>query len=659
MAFKCVMSVIVLVFAIKMTWGQIWADPSRTLKAISTVDAMASHGVFIRELGTFSTTMSEYKIIIPFSTSDYENAFKSIDLGLRNMVFQYDKYFNRTSWPEESFLNNTVGVTRMRLLEAVLRVQARLNETVKVIEKDFISIQDLINNKRVTKRVQRGLFDFIGKGLNFMFGLATQDEINETNQRIVRTKKFNVNLIESTRHLATIIKTQDIEISSLQKIQVTVLNNTLNLIQGFKRLVFGAAAQTEEILKITLFDKLHDFERDTYHTLTTLSRKINKFSIAMQEAIEGKLSSFLLPPDVLHNIILDIESNLPAHLSTLELAQSHKFFEIYNLLRVDFEHLKDGRKVFGITIPIVNDYDIFKLVFISSLEIPFSARVNSTAKINIGNNKIFAINTKTKKGFEINKDKLKQARKFLNHFYTDAGHYTFEDQCKIDCILSIQAGEGGDEDCSKIITAHSNTSEIIHLERDKWYFSVKGTQKLKTVCLNENEGHNKSKLFNISGYGELIIPVECTIFWGREVVNGIFKGTREVKVPGISKILTINVPPATLALSNPWKKFSESHWDINSLEKMELGLKNEMSYQYKNTLLHEKTAKLLNHVQEIMSKTEMGLGNDWNYLDVINTKESFLVITILISLICNVGMYFILRARMRKTFIKFLKKMNE
>ena len=147
----------------------------------------------------------------------------------------------------------------MRLLEAVLKVQAILNKMVKVIEKDFMTIQDLIKNRRETKRVQRSLFDFIGKLLNFIFRTPKQYEINETYQRIVKTRKFNINLIESTRPLASIFKTQDIEISILQKIQVTVLNNTLNLIQGFKRLVFRAAAQTEEILKITLFDKMHDF----------------------------------------------------------------------------------------------------------------------------------------------------------------------------------------------------------------------------------------------------------------------------------------------------------------------------------------------------------------------------------------------------------------
>ena len=45
----------------------------------------------------------------------------------------------------------------------------------------------------------------------------------------------------------------------------------------------------------------------------------------MQEAIEGKLSSFLQTPDVLHKIILDIENSLPAHFSTIELTQSQVF----------------------------------------------------------------------------------------------------------------------------------------------------------------------------------------------------------------------------------------------------------------------------------------------------------------------------------------------
>ena len=32
-----------------------------------------------------------------------------------------------------------------------------------------------------------------------------------------------------------------------------------------------------------------------------------------------------------------------------------------------------------------------------------------------------------------------------------------------------------------------------------------------------------------------------------------------------------------------------------------------MGFQYKHTLLHEKTSKLLDHVQKIMNKSEIGL----------------------------------------------------
>ena len=661
MALRSVVTVILLVIIIKMAYSKIWADPSRTFKSIDSVDAMVSHGVYLRNIGTLSTTLSEYKIILPFSTDIYDNAFKNINLGLKNMMFQYNKYFNQTSWPEESFLNNSIGVTRQRLLEAVLRVQIRLNSTVVGIQKDFITIQELLNNERVSKRVPRGLFDFIGKGLNYIFGIATQDQIDETNQRIINTRKYSVNVIESTRHLASIIKAQDIEITDLQHIQVQVLNNTLNLIQGFKRLVFGAAAQTEEILKLTLFDKLNSFEKDTTHTLTTLYRKINSLGLAVQEAIGGKLSSILLPPEVLHKIILDLDENLPPHFSTLQLSHSNRFFEMYNLLKVDIEHLKDGRKIFGITIPIVNNYEIFNLIFISSLEVPFSDRLNSTSKINIKNNKIYAINRQSKKGFEVDNSELEQTKKFGNHFYAKKGHYIFEDQSKINCILSIQAGEGKDDICTNTITPHSNISEVIHLEGDRWHFSIRGTKKIETSCFNEREGFNNSKIVELSGFGELRIPLECTVFFEDEVVAGIFKGTREVEVPGVSKIITINVPTANLAGSKVWENFSKNLtiWESGHLDKMELGLKEELGFQYKRTALHNKTSKLLKHVQKLMSQSKNELEYEWTHLDFINNKEGLFVISICVSLLCNIIMYFVLRARMRKHFIQFLKRMNE
>ena len=70
-----------------MTIAKIWAAPSRGVNTTNAVEAMMSHKVYIRNIETFSTTMSEYKILLPFSTRVYEDAFKNIDLGLMNMLF--------------------------------------------------------------------------------------------------------------------------------------------------------------------------------------------------------------------------------------------------------------------------------------------------------------------------------------------------------------------------------------------------------------------------------------------------------------------------------------------------------------------------------------------------------------------------------------------
>ena len=99
--------VILLIIIIKMAIAKIWADPSRAVNTTNAVEAMMSHKVYIRNIETFSTTMSEYKILLPFSTRVYEDAFKNIDLGLMNMLFQYKKYFKQSSWPEKQYLNNT------------------------------------------------------------------------------------------------------------------------------------------------------------------------------------------------------------------------------------------------------------------------------------------------------------------------------------------------------------------------------------------------------------------------------------------------------------------------------------------------------------------------------------------------------------------------
>ena len=60
------------------------------------------------------------------------------------------------------------------------------------------------------------IFLFARAVFNYIFGTATQDEIEENNWRVISTKKFNVRFIESKRQLA-FIKPQDIKITDSQK----------------------------------------------------------------------------------------------------------------------------------------------------------------------------------------------------------------------------------------------------------------------------------------------------------------------------------------------------------------------------------------------------------------------------------------------------------
>ena len=101
---------------------------------------------------------------------------------------------------------------------------------------EFLAVLDLFNEVNPKKRLDRGLADFIGDGLSFLFGLSTEKELQAAKSRVVNSEHMELNIIQSQKHLATIVNDQQLQLANLQYTQERLQNHTSTSVYELKKL---------------------------------------------------------------------------------------------------------------------------------------------------------------------------------------------------------------------------------------------------------------------------------------------------------------------------------------------------------------------------------------------------------------------------------------
>lgn len=646
-----VLSFITITLAV---YTEVHVEPSRSSKVKQIVDDLEETGTFLRNLGTLSTSSSHYKIIIPFSVDKFGQSFKNIELTIADMMNQYSNNFQKNSWPDSI----STGVTEARLLYEIQGSHDRIVSKFLSIRENFNNVADLFDDFQPKRRFDRGLANFIGEGLSFLFGVTSERQLKEAESKILGSQHNQINIVKSEKHLATIINDQQLEIANLQSTQQQLQNHTKNLVYEFKKLIFGEAAQTKEIFKLTIFERLRTFEMKINQELTTLYRKIHKLEDAIARAIRGLLCPNFVTPEILNNILIETSSSLPSHFLLPTITKQKHFFKLYKFLSVDVEILESGHKVFILDIPIIINDDIFQLTLTTVLEVPFVPRLNTTAKVELLNNKVYAINLSTNKGFILDPSELAITKKFQSHFYGSFESWTQANDSQINCILAFQRGAFVKENCSKIIYSHSEKSQFHHLFGDTWGFSVRGSEQLNVSCVYDKKHLNSSKLISLQGFGKVNIPRDCNIYFEDITISAIYTESIEINVAGISSIAVLQAAPANLAFSSIWSDLSnKTNWIISNLTKTQMELENEIGYQIRNTFLHNKTNKLLEKVKTLLNEPIVSTDNvPWYEFNDFSKIDGILITIAVFSLIGNAITFFILKNYMHKIVFDSFRK---
>jgi hypothetical protein len=205
---------------------------------------------------------------------------------------------------------------RIKRLNIALKVIKELNSPFKFVERN--SLEKRLIHKQVSKktrklhdsepksRSKRGLFNFIGKGLHSLFGLATSHDVDEVKSQLQFTFQQQTSVKHLLNNLTTVVNRVQKDVQFNRR---TINGNIRNIDQIFK--VFYNVSNTLNVILLDLKRKdflriidnsIQDFTEITHayrHQVELYSRRRNSLEA-------GHLSHDLMPLTYLQDIELSL-----------------------------------------------------------------------------------------------------------------------------------------------------------------------------------------------------------------------------------------------------------------------------------------------------------------------------------------------------------------
>lgn len=241
-----------------------------------------------------------------------------------DVILEYkgDYLLYTESWTAIHTVNVSTALARNRRLQFFLNVvSARCNSTSSCIHKTSIQLLQQQLNRMKTKtsylnilsRNKRGLINFFGSGLKFLFGTLTESDAERINSEILEAYK-NENVIHQLMHNQTIIVKNALKVQDKNSV---VLRNNIAKIKKLSE---------ETISKLNSTD----FNEQIVELILQLEFSINSQEILVHSLLDaiflikrGLISPSLIPAKVIIESFKNISSNHPFTILPVDLEEKN------------------------------------------------------------------------------------------------------------------------------------------------------------------------------------------------------------------------------------------------------------------------------------------------------------------------------------------------
>lgn len=325
-----------------------WINVSIILIIVSRfcyTEAIDNHGIHFSKGDRIIYTSDNWNLVLELSTQAIQIPLKQVKEKIAEFHTQANKF------------TSTIGSNFKSGIEGLIKeITTSLKSEAKYIGERLDSLE-LITNKQ--QRTKRGLFNSLGHGIQFITGLATEDQVNSLNEQIkilqdtnkrtlfhvqeqlsflnesARTLERHDNLIHGMRNSLTLLESAVVDSENRTRSAVSAIDHQSRI---------SIAIQTTHIL--------------LSNNLLAIDKEITRLHDVLASAQQGRLTPKLIRPDLFLPILVNISQNLPRGYTLLDTPNLNNIPLIYASASIQFYRMKNCFR-FLISLPVLGEGRMF------------------------------------------------------------------------------------------------------------------------------------------------------------------------------------------------------------------------------------------------------------------------------------------------------------
>ena len=376
---------------------------------------------------------------------------------------------------------NLLKQSRVKTLKAYSKTNQTIIDAIQQAEREFQ--QYLMRLRAPTPTVQkkrrqsRSLLPQIGYLYNFLYGSATDDDVNVLQKQVDQLFDRQERIIHIEKAHLTTFKAIQSQLDRQQQQLQQEVNLTATLFDVLNQTIM----ETKEQPLIHVI-----WQRDLLTSIHTFRDNVRELNRALDRLQTGYLSMMLLPPDQLQTALANIQQQLPGHLKLVMNIDDINVLKYYQIPLA--KQLPSEGKIRGyITLPLANTrqfFDVYK-----ATPFPSQSMGNKTGRFQWnGNPQYMAVTTDHSQflllGEEFNTDHCIKSSPMIC-----PNQYQALETVEHDCLYQLFTGRFNlYEDKTKypchFRSFHSDRPVLQAISEDLWAISVNRPTNLQINCLD-------------------------------------------------------------------------------------------------------------------------------------------------------------------------------
>ncbi|KAG8263090.1 hypothetical protein J6590_039357 [Homalodisca vitripennis] len=312
-------------------------------------------GVVFEKEGYVLLTDSHWTIVMQYNLTEVEEENQNLSILLFKVKGQYDEFF------QDLLARNVSMHSPVRGLEAGLRYEyVGLQQLVA----DYVGQTSDLTTLVSSTRQKRGLIDVGGQVLKFLFGTATDSDLELTNSRINEIENLSDDLSHNTKDQITVLSNMQSEISNhsraIKKISSTMKEYHEVMHITIARNYIRELIYANQLRTLFQYLKLNSALSEVKDAINLAVQRMARLHLAIEDLAAGKMTSNLLPPHQFLKVLTSVENVIPPPLKLFLDVKLENLYNFYKFSTIQ-SYVTNSQLRVLIKLPLKNDNQLFEI----------------------------------------------------------------------------------------------------------------------------------------------------------------------------------------------------------------------------------------------------------------------------------------------------------